>query len=219
MKTHSSAEPQSNAIQDSAASIYSCSTSYSSAPPSFIPSSWYILKSDIDRSLKTFHTEFDTSCFDQMEDQLLDCPLESFAAMCYQDAIEQPFINQPDRSALIEPSSRVNWQEDEDTLDSDDSNSSVKFASMDQPAKIDDPFIQTLPTPGVSKRDISFTVTFPFLLHDPATTMGVSNPHESIHYYPTVLKKTHARRNTLSNTLHRIRSLPKFIPPLSSPSS
>jgi len=214
---HSSAHPQRHIIRDSAASIYSCTTYYSSAPPSFVPSTWWLLKSDIDRSLKMFQTEFESSCFDEMEDQLLENPLESFAAMCYHEAVAKTFISEPDHSAFIKPPNPVKWQEDEDTLDSDDSDSFVKFASVDPSEKLDNTLIQTSPTTDKSTRDISFTVTFPFLLHDPASSTVVPNPHDSIHYYPTPPKKSHARRNTLTNVLHRIKSFPTLVSPISSP--
>lgn len=102
-------------LPDSPASIYSCSTYYSSNSPSTLPSPW----SEIDRSLKTFNTRFDMTCFDEMEDQLIESPLESFSALCYQSAVarQTPEDRDPDWCVFIKTSNRMNWQDDEDTLD------------------------------------------------------------------------------------------------------
>jgi len=208
-------------VPDSTPSVYSCETYYSSAQPSLMPSSWYLLKLDIDRSLKTFDTHFDTSCFNEMEDQLLDCPLESFAALCYQTAVARQSPNDPDWHVIVKPSYRIDWQEDEDTLDSHES---LRFASVDASVKLDSPCFPTFSHAIKTKRDLSYGVSFPFLNrdpgdlsydislpfnHDPAATMVVPNPHESIHYYPQVSKKL-SRRNTLTNVLRRIKSFPKL---------
>jgi len=171
-----------------------------------MPSSWYLLKLDIDRSLKTFDTHFDTSCFNEMEDQLLDRPLESFAALCYQTAVARQSPNDPDWRVIVKPSNRIDWQEDEDTLDSHES---LRFASVDASVKLDSPCFPTFSHTIKFKRDLSYGVSFPFLDHDPAATMVVPNPHESIHYYPQVSKKL-SRGNTLTNALRRIKSFPKL---------
>lgn len=97
----------------SPASEYSCSTYYSSNPPSSLPSS-----SEIDRSLKTFDTRFDMTCFDELDDQLIDSPVESFAALCYQSAVTKRTVDDPDWCVFVKTPNRMHWQEDEDTLDS-----------------------------------------------------------------------------------------------------
>jgi hypothetical protein len=58
------------------------------------------------------------SCFDEMDDELIDSPQDSFAAMCYQSAVTRRTADDPDWCVFIRTPNRCNWQGDEDTLES-----------------------------------------------------------------------------------------------------
>ena len=68
------------------------------------------LQSDIDRSLRIFDTKFDVSCFEDLEDQLLICPRESFADLCYSDAVDTNPANDPDWCVFVNTPRRMNWE-------------------------------------------------------------------------------------------------------------
>jgi len=81
------------------------------------------LKYDIDRSLKKFDTNFDISCLDEMEDELVNRPQESFAALCYQDAVARISYYGQDLSVSSKAPDPINWDHSDDV--STDSGSSL----------------------------------------------------------------------------------------------
>lgn len=79
------------------------------------------LKSDIDRSLVTFDTKIDASCFEDLEDQLLICPNETFADLCYSDAVDTDPANDPDWCVFVNTPRRINWDRYENSTREPDS--------------------------------------------------------------------------------------------------
>lgn len=214
--------PKPSFSRSSAASTRSCSTYYSSAEEpevSVLPySSWSHLKCDLDRSLKTFDTKFDISCLDEVEDELVKCPLDSFAALCYQAAVARTSYHDPGLTLLVDTPDCIDWEEDDGY--SSDSSDSLKFASSFSEQSVSDSL--TMPTIPFrrfkSSREISIDVSFPYILYDARMTTVVSKPHESVHHFPVGAKKQ-PRQNTLTKMLSRIKFIPKCISSSSSPSS
>ena len=56
-----------------------------------------------------FDTEIDVSCFEDLEDQLLSCPYETFADLCYSDAVDTNPANDPDWCVFVNTPRRIDW--------------------------------------------------------------------------------------------------------------
>ena len=54
-----------------------------------------------------FDTKIDVSCFEDLEDQLLVCPRESFAELCYSDAVDTNPANDPDWCVFVKTPRRM----------------------------------------------------------------------------------------------------------------
>lgn len=61
----------------------------------------------------TFDTKIDVSCFEDLEDQLLTCPYETFADLCYLDAIDTNPANDPEWCVFVNTPRRMNRDRNE----------------------------------------------------------------------------------------------------------
>jgi len=66
--------------------------------------------------LSIFDTKIDISCLEDLEDQLLICPRESFADLCYSDAVDTNPANDPDWCVFINTPRRINWDRNENAV-------------------------------------------------------------------------------------------------------
>ena len=96
--------------------MYSSPRTSTSTSSSTTRSSWLSLQSDIDRSLRIFDTKIDVSCFEDLEDQLLISPRESFAELCYSDAVDTNPANDPDWCIFVKTPRRMNWDRNENAI-------------------------------------------------------------------------------------------------------
>lgn len=177
------------------------STSSSTTP------SWLSLQSDIDRLLSTFDTKIDVSCFEDLEDQLLVCPRETFADLCYSDAVDTSPINDSDWCVFVNTPRRVNWDH-KDIAASEPENDEFGFlvrhlrllssgscalmSSQDRPlcidphAKPDSSAIDSFTSSSscTSESD-DLEYPFPFFYGDSPSAMAMPDPYTSIHYSPS----------------------------------
>ena len=57
----------------------------------------------------TFDTKIDVSCFEDLEERLLTCPNETFADLCYSDAVDTNPANDPDWCIFVNTPRRIDW--------------------------------------------------------------------------------------------------------------
>ena len=78
-----------------------------------------------------FDTKIDVSCFEDLEDQLLTCPKETFAELCYSDAVDTDPANDPDWCVFVNTPRRIDWSRSENSTrepDSDEFGFLVRFS-------------------------------------------------------------------------------------------
>jgi len=189
-------------------SVYSSArTSTSSSTNS---SSWLSLQSDIDRSLSIFDTKIDISCFEDLEDQLLICPRESFADLCYSDAIDTNSANDPDWSIFVTPPRRMNWDRSDNAVNEPEAD---QFGFLDRPLDIDpyaepdSPTTDSLMSSSCTSSEFNdLGYTSPFLYGDSPSAVTIPDPYGPVHYSPT--PATHGKRsNRWDRTITRLTSL------------
>jgi len=172
-------------------------------------SSWLDLQSDIDRSLRIFDTKIDVSCFEDLEDQLLISPRESFAEMCYSDAVDTNPANDPDWCIFVKTPRRMNWDRNDNAANEPKTD---EFGFLDGPlnidpyAKPDSPAVDSfMSSSGTSECD-DFGYAFPFLYGDSSSAMTIPDPNNSIHYSPSPATRT-KRPNRWDRTITRLTTL------------
>lgn len=152
------------------------------------PSSWQSLKSDIDRSLITFDTKIDISCFEDLEEQLLTCPNETFADLCYSDAVDTNPANDPDWCIFVKTPRRIDWERNVDAArepESDEFGFLRRPLNIDPYAKPDSPAVDSFMSTGRTSESNDFGYAFPFLYGDSPSAMTIPDPYDTIHYSPT----------------------------------
>ena len=68
-----------------------------------------------------FDTKIDVSCFEDLEDQLITCPNETFADLCYSDAVDTDPANDPDWCIFVNTPRRLNWDRNDNAVREPDS--------------------------------------------------------------------------------------------------
>ena len=140
-------------------------------------------------------------------------PKETFAELCYLDAVDTVPANDPDWCVFVNTPRRIDWSRNENSTcepDSDEFDFLVRFphsfsflfVSTDKAvapsaehrpyAKPDSPAIDSF----VSSSSVSngFGYAFPFPFSDSPSAMTIPDPHDIIHYSPTPIKR--AKRPT-----------------------
>lgn len=165
-------------------------------------------KSDIDRSLMTFDTKIDVSCFEDLEEQLLTCPNETFADLCYSDAIDTNPANDPDWCIFVKTPRRIDWDRKNSSASepkTDEFGFLNRPLSIDPYAKPDSPAVDSFVSSGCTTECNDFGYAFPFLYDDSQSAMTIPDPYDSIHYSPTPIVRV-KRTNRWDRTVTRLTS-------------
>jgi len=160
------------------------STSSSTNPSSC---TWLSLKSDIDRSLRIFATKIDVSCFEDLEDQLLARPYETFADLCYSDAVDTNPANDPDWCIFVNTPRRIDRDRNKNSTrepDSDEFGFLHRPLNIDPYAKPDSPAVDSFVASSCTSESNDSGYAFPFLYGDSPSAMTIPDPYDSIHYSP-----------------------------------
>jgi len=199
-------------------SVYSSprtSTSSSTNSTSTNSSSWLSLQSDIDRSLSVFDTKIDVSCFEDLEDQLLISPRESFADLCYSDAVDTNPANDPDWCAFVKTPRRMTWDRNENTVPEPEPEPETdQFSFLNRPLSIDPcanpdiPAIDSFTSSSCTSEFNDFGYTYPFY-DDSSSAMTIPDPHATTHYSPYPLTQT-KQPNRWDRTVTRLTSFARL---------
>ena len=156
----------------------------------------------------TFDTKIDISCFEDLEEQLLTCPNETFADLCYSDAVDANPANDPDWCIFVNTPRRIDWDRNGNSArdpDSDEFGFLVRFLSplfsgscvlmnpkrrplnIDPYAKPDSPAVDSFTSSSSESNDFGYA--FPFLYGDSPSAMTIPDPYDSIHYSPTPIRR------------------------------
>ncbi|KAF9645388.1 hypothetical protein BDM02DRAFT_3189749 [Thelephora ganbajun] len=193
---------------DSCPPLSAHSSSKTSTSSSTVPSSWLSLKSDIDRSLRIFDTKIDISCFEDLEDQLLICPRESFADLCYSDAVDTNPANDPDWCVFVNTPRRMNQNRNDNAVHESEAD---EFGFLDRPlsidpyAKPDSPAIDSFTSSSCTSEFNDFGYAFPFLYDNSPSAMTILGPYDSIHYSPIPITRL-KQPNRWDRTVTRLTS-------------
>jgi len=175
-------------------------------------SSWLSLQSDIDRSLRIFDTKIDVSCFEDLEDQLLASPRESFADLCYSDAVDTNPANDPDWCVFVNTPRRMNWDRNSNVTYKPETD---KFSFLNRPlsidpyAKPDSPSVDGFTSSSSTSESGDFGYAFPFLYGDSMSAMTIPDPHATIHYSPSPPTRA-KQQNRWDRTVTRLTSLARL---------
>jgi len=191
--------------RDSSPSTNSSSSTDSSSTN---PSSWLSLQSDIDRSLRVFDTKIDVSCFEDLEDQLLVSPRESFADLCYSDAVDTNPANDPDWCIFVNTPRRMNWDRTDNSVhesETDEFGFLNRSLNIDPYAKPDGPGIDSFTTSSCTSEYTDCGYAFPFLYGDSMSAMTIPDPNYTIHYSPSPVARQ-KQPNRWDRTVTRLTS-------------
>lgn len=147
-------------------------------------------------------TNFDRSCLDSLEDRLLLNPNESFADVCWGTAV----YDVPDRAATPTPTqvqidtglyTRRDSEDSEDSFSDEDPTTPIfekELVDSDE-FKVTDIYADFLPTfPTFIDNLNDYDDQKSFIVLDPAFSM--SNPQESVNYFPVPVRPTRAKLPT-----------------------
>jgi len=142
----------------------------------------------------------------------LNCPRESFADLCYSDAIDTNPANDPDWCVFVNPPRRMNSVRTENAAYEPEINEFdflKRPLNIDPYAKPDSPAADSFASSSCTSECNGFGYVPPFWSGDSMSAMTIPDPHNTIYYSPYPIARA-KQPNRWDRTFTRLSSFARL---------